>query len=69
MGSYQVGLGTTAGLASKLLAIAEDGKPLSRIDTYPQLLNDLSLEEVNQAIKSYLNFNDLSIWTGGTLGK
>lgn len=69
VGTYQVGLGTTAGLASKLLSIAEDGRPLSRIDAYPDLIQALHLDEVNQAIQKHLRFEDLCIWTGGTMRK
>ncbi len=51
IGSYKVGLSTTRGLAGSLLSITQRGYEPSYMDEYPELINNVTLDEVNAAIK------------------
>ncbi len=66
-GSFQVGLATTNGLASTILATLHRGYPLSWIDEYPQKLNALTVEQVNTAIKRHLNPDTFVLIKAGTV--
>lgn len=55
VGMYKVGLDTTAGLASRILTTVERGDPLLFLDEYPNIINALTLEKVNDAISIYCN--------------
>ena len=50
---YQVGLDTTAGLATRILTTVERGKELSFMDEYPHIISTLTLDQVNDAIRAY----------------
>lgn len=54
-GEYVVALETTGGLSDAITAIVERGKPLSYLDEYPEIVADLTLQEVNSAIKKYID--------------
>jgi zinc protease len=54
-GQFQVGLATTEGLASTILATLHRGYPLSWIDEYTQKLDAVTPDQVNAAIKKHLN--------------
>jgi zinc protease len=68
-GSYKVGLATTSGLAGQILANAERGRELSFLDEYPGIINGLLLKDVNDAIKTYININNLVTVGAGTVDK
>jgi zinc protease len=55
VGSYQVGMSTTGGIAGAILADIERGYDLSWLDEYPKAVNALTREQVNAAIHSHLN--------------
>jgi zinc protease len=55
VGSYLVGLSTTAGLANAILTDVQRGYDVSRVDTFPEAVKALTRDEVNSAIKSHLN--------------
>ncbi|MEA3196661.1 MAG: zinc protease [Gammaproteobacteria bacterium] len=55
VGSYLVGLSTTAGLANAILTDVQRGYEVSRVDTFPEAVKALTRDEVNSAIKSHLN--------------
>jgi zinc protease len=67
IGAFQVGLSTTSGMAGTLLATVERGYPLNWIDDYPQRIRALTDEQVNGAIKRYLNPDRMVIVKAGTL--
>lgn len=69
VGSYKVGLATTDGLASFLLRTIQRGKPLTWLDEYPKAINALGLEQVNGAIRKYLNPDKMVLIEAGTLPK
>jgi len=69
IGSYKVGLSTTRGIAGSLLSITQRGYEPSYMDEYPNLVNNLTLEEVNNAIKKYINPEDAITVVAGTVTK
>jgi len=66
-GMYKVGLDTTAGLATRILTTVERGKDLSFMDEYPDIINDLTLDQVNAAIHSYCNPDNRITVVAGTV--
>ena len=55
VGSYLVGLSTTAGLANAILTNVQRGYDVTRLETYPGAVKALTRDEVNSAIKNHLN--------------
>lgn len=58
-GSYTVGLATTQRLARSILTNAERGFDVAYLDRFPEEIEALTLEEVNDAVRRYLHPNDL----------
>tara|TARA_B100001540_G_scaffold154404_1_gene136621 strand:- start:1183 stop:2448 length:1266 start_codon:yes stop_codon:yes gene_type:complete len=54
-GSFQVSLDTTGGLIDKILTNAEKGRDISYLDNYTNKINELNKDEINRAIKGYLD--------------
>jgi zinc protease len=69
IGSYKVSLATTDGLAGFILRTVQRGKALSWLDEYPKAINALTLEQVNGAIRKYLNPDKMVLIEAGTLPK
>lgn len=67
VGSYKLALATSGGLAQQLLVTVQRGVPLDYIDRYPQLVQALTLEQVNSAVKKYLDPDKMLTVTAGTL--
>ncbi|HEX2792247.1 MAG TPA: insulinase family protein [Candidatus Paceibacterota bacterium] len=67
-GSYQVGLSTTSGLAGILHKIGREGKPLSYIDAYPELVRALTLADI-KAASALVPLSKLSLAAAGSLAK
>ena len=65
-GSYLVGLSTTRGLVQTLHNIAEQGKSLSYMDDYPNLIRELSVKDIQNAA-SLVPLSKLSLTAAGTL--
>ncbi len=68
VGSYQVSLATTGGMAQAIRSTIERGKPLSWLDDYPKAVNALTVQQVNDAIKKYLDPNKAVLVEAGTFG-
>ena len=68
-GMYQVGLDTTVGLATRILTTAERGKELSFMDEYPQIISALTLDQVNEAIRTYCDPGKRITVVAGTVGE
>ena len=64
-GMYQVSLSTTEGIASRILANEEMDLPLSHLDNYPNLISAITLDQVNQAIKTYFHPEKFQIACAG----
>lgn len=67
IGSFKVGLATTAGLAGTILAALERGYTPDYIDQYPKEIQNVTLEEVNQSIKKYIDLNKFIVIKSGSL--
>ncbi|MDA1029231.1 MAG: pitrilysin family protein [Bacteroidetes bacterium] len=67
IGSHQIQLSTTVGLAATLLSNQEEGFPIERIDTYSEEIRSVSLNEVDLAKEKYLMSDQIKIVTAGTL--
>jgi zinc protease len=65
-GSYKVALDTTSGLVSKILSNAERGRPVSYLDEYVGIINNISLDQINNAISKYIDPNKLTIVCAGS---
>jgi zinc protease len=55
IGTYEVSLSTTTGMAGAMLLTLERGKPLSWLDDLPKAINALTVQQVNAAIRKYLD--------------
>jgi predicted Zn-dependent peptidase len=65
-GSYTVGLATTRRLAQSILTNAERGFDLSYLDRFPEEIRSLSLDEVNTAVRHYLDLDAMQEALAGT---
>jgi zinc protease len=54
VGGYLVGLSSTGGLANAMLMAVQRGHDLTWLDGYPEAVNALTREQVNQAIHAHL---------------
>ena len=66
-GSYRVGFDTTGGLASGILSAVVDWGDLSYVDTQPEKINAITLEQVNSAIKTYISIEALYQVAAGSI--
>lgn len=67
VGSFQVGLATTEGLAQTLLLTLSRGKDLGWIDEYPHVVRSLTVEQVNGTIKKHLDPEKMFLIKAGTV--
>jgi len=67
IGGYLVGLSTTGGLAATILTDVQRGYDLTWLDGYPQAVNALTREQVNNAIKNHLDPNAMVLIEAGSV--
>jgi zinc protease len=67
IGSYLVGLSTTAGLADTILTDVQRGYGVSRVDEYPGAIRALTRDEIDNAIKKHLNPGDMVTVEAGSV--
>jgi zinc protease len=67
-GTYQVGLATSGGMAGTILLMLNRGMPLAFIDEYPARVNAITREQVNDAIRKYLDPAKMTLVRAGTIG-
>jgi zinc protease len=67
IGTFEVGLATSSGVARNLLATVHRGYDLGWLDRYASTLNALTTEQVNAAIKKYLRPDDFYLIKAGTI--
>jgi zinc protease len=67
IGGYKVGLSTTRGIAGRLLSITQRGYEPTYMDEYPEMINAVTLEAVNTAIKKYINPDKVITVVAGTV--
>jgi zinc protease len=68
VGSFQVGLATTDGMSGTLLSTVQRGLPLSWVDDYPRSVEAVTLDQVNGAIRRYVDPAKLVIIRAGSVG-
>lgn len=66
-GRFKVGTATTSGLAQTLLTFLERGLQPDYLDKFPQEVEAVTLEEVNNAITKYIDLDKLVIIKSGSL--
>jgi zinc protease len=67
VGAFKVGLATTDGLAGALLAAVHRGYDQTWLDQYPKVIEALTLDQVNGAVKKHLKPDDMFIIKAGTV--
>ena len=66
IGTYEVSLSTTTGMATAMLITLERGKPLSWLDDLPKAINALTVQQVNGAIRKYVDPKKMVLVEAGT---
>ena len=69
IGGFQVGFDTTGGLAGEILNAAVVHNDLTYLDSYPNMLQSITLDRVNSAISKYISFDGLYQVAAGTIDK
>ena len=69
VGSFNVSLATTSGIASALLDAVNSGREVSWLDEYPQRIMALTLEEVNAAIRTHIDPARMVLVKAGTMAE
>jgi zinc protease len=67
IGTFEVGLATSDGVASNLLSTVHRGFDLGWLDRYASTLNALTTDQVNGAIKKYVRPESLYLIKAGTM--
>ena len=67
IGSYDVGLSTTMGLAETILVNTQRGYDLDWLDGYPKALKAVTRDQVNAAIKAHINPNTMVLVEAGSV--
>jgi len=67
VGSYRVGLSTTAGLATAILTDLQRGYDVSRLEEFPDAVNALTRDQVNSAIKKHINPSRMALIEAGSI--
>jgi zinc protease len=68
VGTYQVGLSTTGGLAGAILASVQRGYDVGWLDAYPEAINAIRRDQVNRAIRTRLNPSTMVLVEAGSVG-
>ena len=69
IGSFQVNLSTTSGMANTLLNALNRGYELDWVDAYPEMVRALTPAKVNTAIKTYLQPQNMILVKAGSLSE
>lgn len=67
IGGFKLQFGSTAGIASQILGTLERGDELSYLDEYPDRIKALTVDQVNAAIRNYLNPGNMVLVKAGTV--
>lgn len=68
VGSFDVDLATTDGLAQAILLAVERGVGVAWLDSYPERVQALTTAEVNAAIRRHLSPETMTLVQAGTIG-
>lgn len=66
-GGFQVGFDTTGGLASGILSAVVTHNSLEYLDSYPEQVKKITLDQVNEAIKKYITLDGLYRVAAGSI--
>lgn len=69
IGSFKVGMSTTNGMARTILGFIERGLEPNYIEQYPNDIQKATLQQVNDAIKKYIQLDKMIIIKAGSLDK
>ncbi|MBB4804676.1 zinc protease [Flavobacterium nitrogenifigens] len=69
IGSFKVGMSTTNGMARTILSFIERGLEPNYIEQYPKDIEKATLQQVNDAIKKYVQLDKMIIIKSGSLDK
>jgi len=67
IGGFQIGLSTTYGMAGAIMESLERGVGIEWLDQYPKAVEALTTEQVNAAIRKYLDPEKMVLVKAGTL--
>lgn len=67
IGEYKVYLATTNGMVSQILTFVQQGRDIKYLDEFPDMINALTLEQVNNAIKKYIDPEKTVIVVAGSV--
>ncbi len=67
LGTYLVGLATTRGIASIILTTVQRGYGLDWLDAYPQMIQALTRDQVNKAIRAHLDPSTMVLVEAGSV--
>jgi len=68
IGTFKVGMATTDGLADSLLISIHRGYGIDWLDRYPSMIDALTLDQVNGAIRRHVNPDRMTLIKAGTVG-
>ena len=66
-GGFQVGFDTTGGLAGGILSAVVTHNSLEYLDSYPEQVKKITLDQVNEAIKKYITLDGLYRVAAGSI--
>ncbi|KUJ63486.1 peptidase M16 [Flavobacteriaceae bacterium CRH] len=69
IGSFKVGMSTTNGMARTILSFIERGLEPGYIEQYPKDIEKVTLQQVNDAIKKYIQLDKMIVIKSGSLDK
>ena len=69
IGSFKVGMSTTNGMTRTILSFVERGLEPNYIEQYPKDIEKVTLEQVNNAIKKYIQLDKMIVIKAGSLDK
>ena len=67
IGSFKVGMSTTNGMTRTILSFVERGLEPNYIEQYPKDIEKVTLEQVNNAIKKYIQLDKMIVIKAGSL--
>jgi zinc protease len=69
IGSFKVGMSTTNGLTRTILSFIERGLEPNYIEQYPKDIEKVTLQQVNNAVKKYIQLDKMIVVKSGSLDK
>jgi len=69
IGSFKVGMSTTNGMTRTILSFVERGLEPDYIEQYPKDIEKVTLQQVNDAIKKYIQLDKMIVIKSGSLDK